>query len=207
MNNFSLTLNNSINECIESNANLSICNVKFTYNFSLLLERLNMLRSSYIYDFTSIPNAAVVSEFMYAIASMTRSKLNATLAVNRGLMEETLRNTDRNVIGLDSMAYSDIMFCEKNLSDLNLCVQNTINVLCNGNFCNFQRTRSAKFLKEIDLLVQNCLEDINSVVEEVRQPNPNQNRVPRRLSNVELRAAYFADLYQATDAAHNANAR
>ncbi|MGN7618690.1 MAG: hypothetical protein ACTJLM_01625 [Ehrlichia sp.] len=89
----------------------------------------------------------------------------------------------------------DITSCKNDLNCLHMLMQNAVNTLCSSG-SNITGTETASLMQNMYLLTQNCVEDIESAMEQRDTIPAVNNTVPARSSAAELRRAYFSDFNQ-----------
>ena len=206
MDNFTEDFQNQINTCVEDNQGYNSDNVKLTYNFSLLTNKWFEVQQCYTQILCFSNDVAAVEDLRCLMRSINQSLFKVRRCVIQGYTFSTLRDSEQIVIGLDKMKSSDVIFLKNNLQGLASYMQNAVNILCN-NDSNIRGTRAATLVKDMCLLTQNCVESVESVIEQNRAYFANLNQSPvsscadnaasRRVNTTaQLRHAYFSNLDQ-----------
>ncbi|MGN7618691.1 MAG: hypothetical protein ACTJLM_01630 [Ehrlichia sp.] len=98
MNNFAINLQNQINECISDNEELNPRNVRFTYNFSLLMNKWFEMQGCYTQILSFSNNAADVESIRSLMKSISQTLMNARKSVIQGYTLDTLRGSEKKLL-------------------------------------------------------------------------------------------------------------
>ncbi|WDM85163.1 hypothetical protein K6025_04950 [Ehrlichia sp. JZT12] len=206
MDNFAADFQNLVNTCVENNREHKPDNVRFTYNFSLLIDKWFEMQQCYPQILGFSDDIAAVEDFRCLMRSINRTIFQVKQYAIEGYTFTTLKDSEQIVVDLAKIKASNLISCQNNLQDLSAFMQNAVNILCSHD-SNIRETEFTDVVKNMFLFVQGCVEGVESVVKQMRSNSANLNKrtasscidnaTSRRVNaTAQLRRAYFADFNQ-----------
>ncbi|WDM85168.1 hypothetical protein K6025_04975 [Ehrlichia sp. JZT12] len=157
---FSAELEITINNCIKRNSKYNPEFVKFTCNFVALLNQWVQFRSHC--DESDFCYHSGKSQIQDLVQSITLHLRDAKRHAKQSYMFVSLKGCKKFVIGLDVFDESIGVSCRGKLTLINNLIR-TVYVVVNKNFLDVQKDSLVKTYRKINLLIQNCLNSIETI--------------------------------------------